>query len=98
SPCDTPAPVPAIPAARDFRCPKGAERFEKGGGIVGCRLHDGTESGDELLLTDSGGTWFTHHGLNLAWIRTTVRFFHTQKDGKPVGPAVWRDSLGRVAR
>jgi hypothetical protein len=97
-PCETPATVPAIPMARDFHCPPGAEAFDKGEGLVACRRSDGLETGDVMYRKGKSGSVFHPSGLNIGWEGEMVRFFRTEKSGMPVGAWVVRDGAGRVTR
>jgi hypothetical protein len=93
SPCDATVPVPAIPLASQFECPRGAERVEDDGLLV-CRQKDGR------LTEDSFGKGIVTHsnGLTMAWIGSQVLAFGQRKKGQPIGDQLAFDAQGRMTK
>jgi hypothetical protein len=93
SPCETTPPVPAVPLASQFECPKSTERVEDDGLLV-CRQKDGRLTEDSFgkgIITRS-------EGMAMAWIGSQVMAFGQRHKGLPVGDQVIFDPQGRVAK
>jgi hypothetical protein len=93
SPCDATVPLPAIPLASQFECPKNCERVENDGLLV-CRQKDGRLTDDSF----GKGIVTRSEGMAMAWVGSQVMAFGQRHKGLPVGDQLFFDPQGRVTR